>query len=206
MPVLKETTSYRTSLKERILETAMRAFAEHGVRAVKMDDIATELTISKRTLYEIFEDKEQLLYEGIKRYDEAKRHALRQYAAEGHRVIDIILEAYRMKVKEVRMVNPLFYVDILKYPRVAQFIRENNEKMRHSSLEFMQRGVEEGFLRPDVNYEMVPYMFDAIGQYVLNNDLLQRYSFEELFSNYFLVSLRGLCTAEGIRMVDAAVL
>ena len=111
-----------------------------------------------------------------------------------------------MKVKEVRMVNPLFYVDILKYPRVAQFIRENNEKMRHSSLEFMQRGVEEGFLRPDVNYEMVPYMFDAIGQYVLNNDLLQRYSFEELFSNYFLVSLRGLCTAEGIRVVDAAVL
>ncbi len=188
------------------MDTAMRAFTEHGVRAVKMDDIATQLSISKRTLYEIYKDKEELLYEGIKKYDESKLLLLQQYAAEGHSVIDVILEAYRMKVREVRMLNPQFYVDILKYPRVSQFIRENNEYMRHHYLEFMHRGVEEGFLRPDVNYEMVPYMFDAIGQYVLNSNLLQRYSVEELFSNYFLVSLRGLCTPEGVRIVDAAVL
>ena len=206
MPVLKETTSYRGALKDRILDTAMRAFTEHGVRAVKMDDIATQLSISKRTLYEIYKDKEELLFEGIKKYDESKLLILQQYAAEGHSVIDVILEAYRMKVREVRMLNPLFYVDILKYPRVAQFIRENNEHMRHHYLKFMQRGVEEGYLRSGVNYEMVPYMFDAIGQYVLNNNMLQHYSVEELFSNYFLVSLRGLCTPEGIRVVDAAVL
>lgn len=206
MPVLKETTSYRVALKDRILDTAMRAFTEHGVRAVKMDDIATQLSISKRTLYEIYKDKEELLFEGIKKYDESKLLILQQYAAEGHSVIDVILEAYRMKVREVRMLNPLFYVDILKYPRVAQFIRENNEHMRHHYLKFMQRGVEEGYLRSGVNYEMVPYMFDAIGQYVLNNNMLQHYSVEELFSNYFLVSLRGLCTPEGIRVVDAAVL
>lgn len=205
MPVLKETTSYRVALKDRILDTAMRAFTEHGVRAVKMDDIATQLSISKRTLYEIYKDKEELLFEGIKKYDESKLLILQQYAAEGHSVIDVILEAYRMKVREVRMLNPLFYVDILKYPRVAQFIRENNEHMRHHYLKFMQRGVEEGYLRSGVNYEMVPYMFDAIGQYVLNNNMLQHYSVEELFSNYFLVSLRGLYS-EGIRVVDAAVL
>ena len=206
MPVLKQTTSYRVSLKERILETAMQAFIERGVKAVKMDDIATKLTISKRTLYEIYTDKEQLLFEGIKKYDESKRLKLQQYAAQGHSVIDIILEAYRMKIKEIRMVNPTFYIDIMKYPRVEQFIRENNERMRHNSVEFMKRGVKEGFLRENVNYEMIPFMFDAIGQYVMNNNLLQRYSVEEMFSNYFLVSLRGLCTAEGIRVVDAAIL
>ena len=109
----------------------MQAFIERGVKAVKMDDIATKLTISKRTLYEIYTDKEQLLFEGIKKYDESKRLKLQQYAAQGHSVIDIILEAYRMKIKEIRMVNPTFYIDIMKYPRVEQFIRENNERMRH---------------------------------------------------------------------------
>ena len=54
MQEIKETTAYKKALKGRIMETAMKAFAERGVKAVKMDDIAQMLSISKRTLYEIY--------------------------------------------------------------------------------------------------------------------------------------------------------
>jgi AcrR family transcriptional regulator len=116
MQVLKETTADRASLRERIIEKAMQDFAMHGIRAVKMDDLATELGISKRTLYEIFKDKETLLFEGVKVYSDRKREYLQSYAEDGHHVIDIIMEAYRMKVEEVRAVNPVFYLDLMKYP------------------------------------------------------------------------------------------
>ena len=56
MQEIKETNSYRLALKDKILDAAMNAFMKRGIRAVKMDDIAQQLTISKRTLYDIYED------------------------------------------------------------------------------------------------------------------------------------------------------
>ena len=64
------TTSYREDLHERIPMAAIRLFQQKGVKAVRMDDIANHLQISKRTLYEIYDNKEDLLLEGIKRTEE----------------------------------------------------------------------------------------------------------------------------------------
>ena len=202
MQVLRETTAYRASLRERIIEKAMQDFSRDGIRAVKMDMLAKELGISKRTMYEIFEDKETLLFEGIKVYGERKREYMHSYAEEGHDVIDIIMEAYHMKVEEVRAVNPDFYLDLMKYPRLAQYMKEAQQKSREGFLAFMKRGVDDGYFRPDVNYELVPHIFDALGQYILTNSLVQQYSVEELFSNCFLIALRGFCTEKGLRTID----
>ena len=54
-------TNYRMELPAKIMHVAMREFRRCGVKAVKMDDIASRLSISKRTLYEIFSNKEELL-------------------------------------------------------------------------------------------------------------------------------------------------
>ena len=202
MQVLRETTAYRASLRERIIEKAMQDFSKHGIRAVKMDTLAKELGISKRTMYEIFEDKETLLFEGIKVYGDRKREYMRSYAEEGHDVIDIIMEAYHMKVEEVRAVNPNFYLDLIKYPRLAQHMKEAQQKSREGFLAFMKRGVDDGYFRSDVNYELVPHIFDALGQYILTNSLVQQYSVEELFSNGFLIALRGFCTDKGLHTID----
>lgn len=48
-------------------------FYQHGIRKVKMDDIAKRLRISKRTVYEIYADKEDLLLEVLQHSDEANR-------------------------------------------------------------------------------------------------------------------------------------
>ena len=202
MQVLRETTAYRASLRDRIIEKAMQDFSMHGIRAVKMDTLAKELKISKRTMYELFEDKETLLFEGIKVFADRKREYIQNYAEEGHDVIDIIMEAYRMKLEEVRSVNPNFYLDLTKYPKLSEHMKESQERSREGFLAFMKRGVDDGYFRPDVNYELVPHIFDALGQYILSNSLIQQYSVEELFSNGFLIALRGFCTDKGLHTID----
>ena len=62
MSETKNISAYRQSLRDRILEVAMQAFREKGIKAVKMDDIAASLTISKRTLYEVYENKLRLRF------------------------------------------------------------------------------------------------------------------------------------------------
>lgn len=205
MQEIKETNSYRLALKDKILDAAMNAFMKRSIRAVKMDDIAQQLTISKRTLYEIYEDKEELLYRSIIKYDKLRLERLTQYAEEGHHVIDVILEAYRIKMNEVRTVNPSFYEDIMKYPKVEKYIKEAKKQSRGKFLDFMQLGVNQGLLRKEIDYNMVPHMFDAIGKHIMDNHLLQRYTVEQLFVNFFLVSLRGLCTPQGVKVLDEAV-
>ena len=54
-------TSYRDGLKQKIIDTALPLFKENGIKAVKMDDIATILGISKRTLYEIIGDRKSVV-------------------------------------------------------------------------------------------------------------------------------------------------
>ena len=92
MQEIRETTAYKKSLKGRILEAAMKAFAQRGVKAVKMDDIAQMLSISKRTLYEIYKDKEELLYQGVVQYDQNNRQYLAAFVEQASSVMDIIIE------------------------------------------------------------------------------------------------------------------
>ncbi len=204
MQNLKEATSYRAALKERILEASMKAFTERGIKAVKMDDIASMLGISKRTLYEIYEDKERLLCQGIEKFNMQKLQHLAAYAASDHHVIDIILEAYRMKVREMHSVNPQFYDDILKYPAVAENLNKLHGGLHEKFIQFMKLGVDEGFFRQDIDYNLISQMTDAIGRHIMTNKLHRQYTVEKIFANFIMVVLRGLCTDKGLKALDAA--
>lgn len=203
MQEIKTISAYRQSLRERILETAMRAFAENGIRGVKMDDIASRLSISKRTLYEIFDNKEDLLFEGVKRYHEQVGKRMRQIGEESANVMEILLNVYRLKIEEFRSTNTAFYSDIVKYPQILDFLDAEKSDMRSKQMEFLKRGVAEGYFRPDVDYELTGFMLDALGQYVVAEELYKKYPIEDIFKNLVFVTLRGFCTMKGIEVLDA---
>ena len=202
MQEIKDLTAYRISLKEKILQTATKAFAEKGVKEVKMDDIANALSISKRTLYEIYGDKESLLFEVVKMHTQHRREQLRAYGEEGHHVIEIIMEAYRLRVKESHDVNPAFYVDIARYPKIVKYMENQREENKELFMQFMQRGVKEGLFRSDVDYSILPHLFEAIAQYVMKVSLYNKYSLEEIFTNLLLVPLRGFSTEKGLKILN----
>lgn len=202
MQETKSISPYKQELKVRILTVAMKAFAERGIRAVKMDDVASELGISKRTLYEIYENKELLLYEGVTHYYQLKEDELKCKTADCRNVMEILLTVYRTKVEEFRKTNQLFYDDMVKYPKVQRFLIQQNQTMLHKSIKFLERGIIEGYFRKDLNCELAARMFDALGEYVVMNKLYQKYSIEEIFVNLVFVSMRGLCTEKGIKALD----
>ena len=102
----------KQNLRGSILETAMHAFAKKGIRAVKMDDVAAALGISKRTLYEIFETKELLLSEGIRKYYAERQEYAKRVTQQCKNVMEVLVAIYRIKVDEFRKTNPQFYADM----------------------------------------------------------------------------------------------
>ena len=195
-------TTHRQQLRERILETAMQAFAAQGIRAVKMDDIARQLGISKRTLYELYENKETVLYEGVRSFHRKREQRMMELVQHGKSVIDIVLVAYRQRLEELRGTSSLFYDDLKKYPRVLKMLEENKERNHQRFVDFLHRGVEEGYFRGDLDYDIVPLMFDAIGRYIMLRELYRQFDMEQVFKSLVFTSLRGICTEKGAKALD----
>jgi len=198
----KTKSPYMLSLQDKILDAAMLAFAQKGIKAVRMDDIAQMLSISKRTLYEIYDNKEKLLFEGVKKYKLIKDKEFEKLSAESNNVMEIMLAQYRQKVEEFHNTSPLFYADITKYPSVVKFLNDERHQSHEQFIGFLQRGIREGYFRNDINLELISEMFSSIGEHIISHQLYNQYSMEELVNNLVLVSLRGFCSIKGIHQLD----
>ena len=202
MQEIKVLSTYRLSLKSKILDSAMLDFAQRGIKSVKMDDIAKGLNISKRTLYELYENKEILLYECIKKAKAQDEREMLTMMSQHDNVIDIILNIYKIKIEQFKQVTPQFYSDLEKFPKVMSYLEEQHERDRVLQKEFIVRGVEEGYFRKDVDIDIVIIMFDALSQYVRRTRLYNQYPVKDIFNNMLFISFRGICTQQGIEVID----
>ena len=202
MQEIKIISAYRKSLKTRILEAASDAFSQKGIKSVRMDDIAQSLNISKRTLYEIYENKEVLLFECLKTSKARAQEEMTFIAAQQNNVMDIILDIYRSKMSQLQKINPQFYSDLEKYPQLQSFLEEQHDKDRTKLKDFLRRGIEEGYFKGDINVDIIANVFDAINEYMMSHKLYTEFPLEQLFNNMLFVTIRGICTQKGVAVID----
>lgn len=194
----------RDLLHDRIIEEATREFTSKGVRAVRMDDIARQLGISKRTLYETFSNKEDLLLECVVRAEAKREENMGKfYSDPNYNSIEVVLEHYRQMMRAASMINPNYLVEIGHYKRVLNFFDESKRQHRDQALLFMKRGVDEGFFRPDVNYDIMLSMSDSVIDNLVQKKLYERYDVSTLFHNVFFMFFRGICTPKGLKIIDS---
>ena len=202
MQEIKNISAYRRGLKGKILRTAIKLFAKNGIKSVTMDDISHSLNISKRTIYEIYDKKEVLLFECIKSYYEKREREMDKFVMDNPNVMDIILNVYRLKVVEFRKTSPIFYEEIELYPTVMAYFEKKREENRQQMFDFMSKGTQEGYFRGDIDKSLVILLFDSIGHLFIEKRLYRHYSIESVLNNMMLITLRGICTAKGIEVLD----
>lgn len=197
-----EISLYKLGLRDKIVDVAMKLFLKHGIRLVRMDDVARKMGISKRTIYELYSNKEDLLYEVVVCHFKQRQAVMNQVLCRCNDVMEILLEVYHQKVADFKMTNPLFFSEMIRYPQLQDFLNQQNLEMRQHSIDFYKRGVGEGYFRADVNYELAVKLFDVMGQYIMEQELYRTYSIEEIFKNIVFVSIRGMCTERGVKAID----
>lgn len=196
-------TLYKSELRSKIQKVAMREFLAHGIKSVKMDDIANCLGISKRTLYEIYANKEDLLFECVRMHEEENDKLMAEYVSDkNHSVIDIIIEFYKRQIKRTTDATPEFFAELHKYSKVVVFIENRQREHEKSSVAFFKRGVDDGFFRPDIDYSIVMKMVMASMEYIMKEKMYREYDLKHILYNVTFLFIRGLCTAEGIKRID----
>lgn len=194
--------SDREELKIRIVDTASKSFKKLGIKAVHMDDIAGSLSISKRTLYELFGDKEQLLLNVFGLYRQRLNKEMQEIASSAENVLEVILTFYERKFNELCKVNPLFFRDLRKYPKVLEFIHEEQRRNDADAVSYFQKGVEQGIFRNDINFQIVNQTMAMQMDLLIYSDITVHYPLAEIYSEITVLHMRGITTEKGYRMVD----
>lgn len=189
--------------RNRVIDTAGSMFTSQGICKVRMDDVAAALGMSKRTLYEMFADKEELLLECVRKNQERKRAHAAQVAATAGNVLEVVLRIYQYGMEELKRVHPSMFQDINKYPRVVEFLNHHKAQHAEKSHNFYKTGVRQGLFRTDVNFEIFQFLMDlSMGGFMSNRVLMEKWTLAEVLDTVMRVNMRGICTGEGQRLLD----
>lgn len=189
--------------RKRVIAMAGKMFAEQGIRKVRMDDVASALGMSKRTLYEMFADKEELLLECMKVNQERKSEYAAQVASTANNVLEIVFCLYQNGMEEMKKVHPSMYRDIKKYPKVCEFLNQRKAQSAKKSKDFYEVGVRQGLLRTDINFDIFQFLVDLSMNGFLNDEMLMnRWTLTEVLDTVVRVNMRGICTEKGQRILD----
>lgn len=196
-------SALRNELREKIIITASDAFKKNGIKSITMDDVATLLKISKRTLYEIFKDKEALLRECILFHQRHTQKMLEEIVNSSTNVLEIILKCYQKSVEMLHDTDKRYMEDIKKYPRVYKLMSNHRKQDNDAVTNFLKKGVEQGLFRDDINFEIIQMLLRKQFDMLKNSDVCDQYPFLEVYELIILTHLRGISTPKGAEKLES---
>lgn len=182
--------------------TAFDLYSEHGIKKVSMDDIAHNMGISKRTIYELFEDKETLLTECISMSYNKMRDYILQLESEQMTALEITLLFYEELMQRPRWFNKKFYEDLKRYPKAFQKTEDEKSRFFKKCVKLLSRGAKEGVFQPNVNFEIVAMLAKEQAKMIRLPQALSNHSMTEVFNTILYTFLRGISTEKGIAILD----
>lgn len=192
----------RELLKQTIIDLAIQLFRSTGIKAITMDDIARKMGMSKRTLYQIFTDKEDLLMACVERGREEEEEMRQIVIAQADNMLEVVLYVLGTHMNFLKNVKPSFFKEMQKYPRVVENFRKERRRSREKAIDFLEKGKREGLFRDDVNFGIVYDALTLLVEETLRSPEFKEYEPIEVFENTTLISLRGCATQRGVKIID----
>lgn len=199
----------KEDIRNQIVETALELFVTKGIKEVKMDDIASLLSVSKRTIYELFTDKEQLVLEAVKLQHEKMREEAKTIIRNTDGILGIILALYSLYFNKLKNINKKFFLELEKYPNICRRNKDREAKNNKKFVAWMEMGRKQGLFREDANFEILSFILQRNLKTIFrvnmqndDNNELSKYTTEELGRSLILFYLRGISTAKGQEIIE----
>jgi TetR/AcrR family transcriptional regulator, cholesterol catabolism regulator len=191
-------------VKSKIVKGAEELFTKYGVRSISMDDIARHLSVSKKTLYQHFADKEDIVTTACKFHLERD---VAEFEAIQHSAKNAIDELAQLSVclkRNLEEMNPSLLYDLQKYhPRAwTEWLNHKNKFIRESVERNLKQGIAEGNFRPDINTLILATVRLELVQLAFNDEIFPREQFKlpevqmQLFDHFVF----GLVTEKGRKL------
>lgn len=197
-----EKTIDKPALRERIINVSMMLFKQHGIKQVRMDDVASELGISKKTLYSAFADKEAILLEVVKLTSASFCEGIKETLLSSTNVLEQIFLLYKRVIEHSREVSPLFFTELMRYTEMEAYFNRMHAEHFGYVKQWLQEGVKQGLLREDIDYDVFLQQDGFQIDKLLRNPAVRKYPAEAIYNSVVLVLLRGLATEKGLAIIE----
>lgn len=183
--------------KNDVIVIALDLFSRYGIKSVSMDSIAKKANISKRTLYEFFDDKESLLVEALDSNYSHYSKLIERLEEDSESVIDVFLHLYDALMQMPRWYTQKFYEELKKYPIACEVQDKHTANFRVLLLKWFNKGMDEGVFHRDVNFEIVVLLAKGYTKMLRPSQLFSQFSSRDVYNTILLVFVRGICTEKG---------
>ncbi|MBC7426459.1 MAG: TetR/AcrR family transcriptional regulator [Bacteroidia bacterium] len=186
---------------EKILEHADRIFNKFGIKSITMDDVARELAISKKTLYQHVSDKDDLVMKTVSWHIEKVRDICDNLDT-GKNAIDHIMDIAGFMIKMHQHTNTSLLYDLKKFhPQSYKIFFDHKEHMMFSQIKaHIHLGITQKMFRKDFNVDIVSRLYIGLIEFILSSDsvAMSDYKFEDKYREMIIYHLNGIGTPEGI--------
>ncbi|HUX56939.1 MAG TPA: TetR/AcrR family transcriptional regulator [Bacteroidales bacterium] len=193
-------------IKDRIIEGAAELFKTYGIKSVTMDSLASHLGMSKRTIYEVFSDKDGLLMGVLAWMAEKQRELVTRILDESENSIVAIFRLLEINRDHFQDMSPIFMADLKKYHHDVLMKKTDKCEMPdyRNNKEVIERGIKERLFRSDINADLVNRCLFSLGKSIMDQDLYpyEEFSRKEVISNIFINYLKGVSTPEGVELIN----
>ena len=192
--------------KTKYVEQALSLFSKYGCKRVGMDDVAETLGISKKTLYELFENKNNLVQESVALLLDRTHNEMTSFFQLSEQLLDPfdkIIHIYSVGLQELRNLSPTFFFGLKKYyPQAYKLYDDFTQAIVWTYvLDLLQEAKNNGQLRDHINIKLICELFLLrISEVILpNRDFFDSYSTEELLGHLVIVPLQGIRKLEDVQ-------
>lgn len=192
--------------RDRILAGAFELFSRFGIKSVTMDDIARHLSISKKTIYQFFRDKDEVVHTLIDRHFAIEVADFELIANTAPNVVEEVFGHMRKLHKMFTNANPNMFYDLRKFhPRswelVTRFRTETCLAMVERALE---KGKKDGYVRMDVNSKILAQLRIEEIEMGFNPMIFPPDKYQMLDVQIAMVEhfLYGVCTLRGHKLIN----
>jgi TetR/AcrR family transcriptional regulator, cholesterol catabolism regulator len=187
---------------DRILSESLRLFMKNGIRSISMDDIAKELGMSKKTIYQYVANKTELVEMVLNFMREKESNICIDGDIKNMNAIDILLAVSRNVSRQMKDLNPINAYELQKYyPSIYRdFILKKRDHVYTTLKQNFVQGIAEGIYRNDLDVDLVARLYIQKLVDVHDPEFLSsvNFGFEKVFQVMFDNHIRGIANAEGL--------
>lgn len=192
-------------LREKILRTSTSLMMRIGPQSVTMDMVARDCGISKRTLYETFPNKHNLISDVIKYNQEQSNAKFTEIFQQSSNSFEALMGVYTIAREFIQKMSPVFLADIKRlYPEV--FDEYKAQELNHilSLAKIIRQAKDEGLALNGIKCKIAAFIFNnnMRNLHHMEDFPFSEYTAAEVFDGAFLNFMRGIATAKGREIID----
>jgi TetR/AcrR family transcriptional regulator, cholesterol catabolism regulator len=191
---------------DKIFAKAEELFLKYGVRSISMDDIARELGMSKKTLYIVAKNKEELIFKVLENHFERERGFCCQLMHNTSHAIEEMLLLTKHFMEQFRDTNQAVMFDLKKYyPKAFRLVDDyRNTFVFENILSNIKKGIKQGLYRRDFNPELIARFYTAKFDLIFNSDTfpLKTFSLSDINRESIIYHIRGIASEKGLEYLN----